>query len=82
MVLQFIEQTSCEDAGEGGARQPLMLAALRVLARFCAEVPDAFADRLRPLLPLLLSLRAGEQGAEEGEERLPVPAGERGQAGS
>ena len=47
MVLQFIEQMSCEDEeapgpGRSAARQPLMLAALRVLAR-CAAASFAAA---------------------------------------
>jgi hypothetical protein len=52
------------------------------LHRFCAEVPEAFAARLRPLLPFLLSLRADDASAaagfpaEEGEEAVPMPAGE------
>ncbi|KAL4448249.1 hypothetical protein ABPG75_005468 [Micractinium tetrahymenae] len=87
VVLQFIEQTVAETvaeaaaeeegagrAGGGDVRHVLLLAALRVLARFCAEAPDAFASRLRPVLPHLLPLRAdwapsgasGGQGEEEG----------------
>jgi hypothetical protein len=155
VVLQFIEQSNCEEeqggAGDGGVdaqaahHQPLMLASLRVLARcaavagppspacapgsrvvaaclytppcvvpgspcsqdqqhpclpaclpaclplpplppcarFCAEVPEVFGERLRPLLPSLLALRSGPANVEwdlelleEGEGPPPAPAGE------
>ncbi|PRW45088.1 Neurochondrin family isoform 2 [Chlorella sorokiniana] len=82
VVLQFIEQT-CEEVAEeeqqaeevgmtAGAtaalvRRSLLLAALRALARFCAEVPEAFGGRLRPLLPALLPLWADLGGTADAE---------------
>lgn len=47
--------------------------------RFCAEAPDAFAARLRPLLPHLLPLRvdtSSGQAEEEGGPAVDHPAGE------
>ena len=81
-VLQFVEQTAGEEeeaaaqqgSASSGVRHALLLAAVRVLGRFCAEVPEAFGGRLRPLLPTLLALRA-DGGAEEQQRGQPSPAG-------
>lgn len=55
VVLQFVEQTAAEP---GAGRRPLVLAAVRLIARFSADLPEAFGPRLRALLPFLLSVRS------------------------
>lgn len=69
-VLQFLEQSSGQP---GAASSPLLLASARVLARFCAEVPAAFAGRVQQLLPFLLSLRASQTGAAAASMPLASP---------
>ncbi|GAB4817373.1 hypothetical protein N2152v2_004419 [Parachlorella kessleri] len=83
-LLQFLEQTVGQqqqaqqpDRREGetpeslGAVQgALAAAAVRVIGRFCAEVPEAFGPRLRQLLPRLLATPPGA-GTGDGADLLP-----------
>ena len=55
VVLQFVEQSA---GAPGAARRPLVLAAVRLIARLSADLPEAFGPRLRALLPFLLSVRS------------------------
>lgn len=61
VLLQVIEEGSGD--GAAAAVAALRVAVVRALGRFLAEVPDAFAGRVRAALPSLLSVHSAPAGA-------------------
>ncbi|KAK2079348.1 hypothetical protein QBZ16_003039 [Prototheca wickerhamii] len=69
-VLQFLEQVAGAEGDGDAVRESLAVASVRLLGRFLVECPLAFGDRVRRLLPFLLSCgadRAGDDGAAVGQ---------------
>lgn len=69
-VLQFLEQVAGAEGDGDAVRESLAVASVRLLGRFLVECPLAFGDRVRRLLPFLLSCgadRAADDGAAVGQ---------------
>lgn len=58
LILQYLEEIGEAKGAARGAllQDPLILGGVRVVGRFMAEAPDALADKVVELLPLLLEV--------------------------
>jgi plasmid stabilization system protein ParE len=76
VVLQYLEDVQSESAtATEGAADPIVLAAVRLSARFAAEALPSCETRIASILPFLLTVRGGLEGPAQGVHfMLPVIA--------